>query len=97
MYVGLRPGVAYRFGSEDLGFLLGVWGYARWDVTEGNVPVTAGGGIPSQGEVELAVSSVDEAIFASVPAIHVPRSTSIGVRPVASSPDTWDVRCMTWL
>ena len=33
----------------------------------------------------------------SVPAGRVARSTSIGPLPGASSPDTWEVRCMMWL
>ena len=33
----------------------------------------------------------------TVPAGRVARSTSTGVRPSASSPDTCEVRCMTWL
>ena len=33
----------------------------------------------------------------TVPAGSVARNTSIGVRPSASSPDTCEVRCITWL
>ena len=33
----------------------------------------------------------------TVPAGSVARSTSMGVLPVASRPDTCEVRCMTWL
>ena len=32
----------------------------------------------------------------TVPAGNVARSTSTAVRPGASSPETWDVRCITW-
>jgi hypothetical protein len=42
MYAGLRPGIAYRFGSEP-GFLVGLWGFVRWDLTTSNVPVTVSG------------------------------------------------------
>jgi hypothetical protein len=38
-YVGLRPGLSVSFG-EDGRWLLGVWGFARWDVTRKNVQVT---------------------------------------------------------
>ena len=33
----------------------------------------------------------------TVPAGKVARSTSMALRPAANSPDTCDVRCMTWL
>ena len=33
----------------------------------------------------------------TVPAGSVARSTSMAGRPSTSSPDTCDVRCMTWL
>ena len=33
----------------------------------------------------------------SVPAGMVARRTSMGPLPGASRPDTWDVRCITWL
>lgn len=44
-YVGLRPGVSLRFG-EGGRWILGVWGFARWDVTRKNIQVTLkdGGG-----------------------------------------------------
>jgi hypothetical protein len=59
MYVGLRPGIAYRFGSNDgVGVILGLWGYARWDLTDESVPVTAAGGAPSPGEVELGGTTI---------------------------------------
>ncbi len=38
-YVGLRPGIAYRFGGEP-GLIVGLWGFVRWDLTTANVPVT---------------------------------------------------------
>jgi hypothetical protein len=66
MYVGLRPGVAYRVGSPDsLGILVGVWGFARWDVTDGNVPVTAGSD-PSQGEVSLGGTTIGATLRAGI-------------------------------
>jgi len=36
---GLRPGLSVRFGPEGM-VLLGVWAFARWDVTSQNVQVT---------------------------------------------------------
>lgn len=38
-HVGLRPGLSVRLG-ETGNMLVGVWGYARWDVTQEEVPVT---------------------------------------------------------
>jgi hypothetical protein len=66
MYVGLRPGVAYRFGSDGLGILVGVWGFARWDVTDKKVPVNAGGGVPSPGEVELGGTTIGATLRAGI-------------------------------
>jgi hypothetical protein len=41
-YVGLRPGLAFRFSPPDTpGLILGVWAFARWDLTTNRVPVTA--------------------------------------------------------
>lgn len=40
-YVGLRPGIAYRAElGGGLGLIVGIWGFARWDVTSKDVPVT---------------------------------------------------------
>jgi hypothetical protein len=39
MYVGLRPGIAVRLG-EGGNILLGLWAFARWDVTSKDIPVT---------------------------------------------------------
>jgi hypothetical protein len=64
MYVGLRPGVAYRFGSGAAGLLVGVWGFARWDVTDENIPVTAGD-VP-QGEVDLGGTTVGLTLRAGI-------------------------------
>jgi hypothetical protein len=38
-YVGLRPGLSMKLG-EDGRWLLGVWAFARWDVTSKTVQVT---------------------------------------------------------
>ncbi len=41
-YVGLRPGIAFKFAPPDSpGLILGVWAFARWDLTSNRVPVTA--------------------------------------------------------
>jgi hypothetical protein len=64
MYVGLRPGVAYRFGSGGAGLLVGVWGFARWDVTDENIPVTAGD--TPQGEVKLGGTTVGLTLRAGI-------------------------------
>jgi hypothetical protein len=69
VYVGLRPGIAYRFdlGSEGgAGILLGVWGYARWDVTDERVPVTAGSDLPSAGEVDLGGTTIGATLRAGI-------------------------------
>jgi hypothetical protein len=52
-YVGIRPGIAYQFGTP--GLLLGVWGFARWDLASKNVPVTVAGvgGATSDGTIKL--------------------------------------------
>jgi hypothetical protein len=43
-YVGVRPGIAWRFDlgrDGGPGLLVGVWGFIRWDLTSKTVPVTA--------------------------------------------------------
>lgn len=57
-YVGVRPGIAYTFGTP--GLLLGVWGFARWDLSSKNVPVTVAGagGAASNGTVKLGGTQV---------------------------------------
>jgi hypothetical protein len=69
MYVGVRPGVAYRFdlGAEGgMGILMGLWGYARWDVTDERVPVTAGSDVPSAGEVDLGGTTIGATLRAGI-------------------------------
>lgn len=39
-YVGLRPGIAYRFNPGSPGFLIGLWGFARWDLNSKDMRVT---------------------------------------------------------
>jgi hypothetical protein len=58
MYAGLRPGIAYRFGSEP-GLLVGIWGFVRWDLTTSNVPVTvAGASGTSPGSLKLGGATI---------------------------------------
>lgn len=57
-YVGLRPGIAYRFGSTP-GLLVGLWGFVRWDLTTANVPVTVGSASnQSPGSVKLGGATI---------------------------------------
>lgn len=68
LYVGLRPGLAYRFelgAPGGAGFLLGIWGFARWDVTDQTVPVTVGTADDRRaGNLELGGTSIGAAIRA---------------------------------
>jgi hypothetical protein len=58
-YVGVRPGIAYRLGSGGTGILLGVWGFARWDVTDRRVGVTVGDATgTSPADVELGGTTI---------------------------------------
>jgi hypothetical protein len=69
-YVGLRPGLAYRIelgAPGGLGFLLGIWGFARWDVTDKNVPVTVRGTSgTAPGEVELGGTTIGLTLRAGI-------------------------------
>jgi hypothetical protein len=59
MYVGLRPGIAYRFDVGPAGFMLGLWGFVRWDLTTSNVPVTvASASGTSPGSVKLGGATI---------------------------------------
>jgi hypothetical protein len=60
MYVGVRPGIAYRFeigAPGGAGFLLGVWGFARWNVTDERVRVTVGT-VDDVGDVDLGGTTI---------------------------------------
>lgn len=61
-YVGLRPGLAYRMelgGPGGAGFLLGLWGFVRWDVNDESVPVTVGSASGTAlGNVDLGGTSL---------------------------------------
>lgn len=52
-YVGLRPGLSMRLGESGR-WLLGVWAFARWDITSKTVPVNLAGG--GQGDYKLGGS-----------------------------------------
>ena len=53
-YAGLRPGVALLIGESKTIFL-GIWGFARWDLTTKDIPVTLEGG-GGAGSYELGGS-----------------------------------------
>lgn len=60
-YVGLRPGVAIRIpvGEAKTGVLVGVWGFARWDLNSSNVPVTVGSaGSTSPGSIKVGGTTI---------------------------------------
>ncbi len=62
MYLGLRPGVAIHIPMGDegkIGALVGVWGFARWDLNSSNVPVTVGSaGSTSPGSIKLGGTTI---------------------------------------
>ncbi len=62
MYIGLRPGVAVHIPLGDegkVGALLGVWGFARWDLMTSNVPVTVGNaGSTSPGTIKVGGTTI---------------------------------------
>ena len=39
-YVGLRPGIAFHITQGTPSVILGVWGFARWDLDNKSVPMT---------------------------------------------------------
>ena len=43
-----------------------MWGYARWDVTDKRVPVTAGSDVPSAGEVDLGGTTIGATLRAGI-------------------------------
>lgn len=61
MYLGLRPGVAIRLPVSEgkTGVLVGVWGFARWDLSSSDVPVTVGSaGSVSPGSVSVGGTTI---------------------------------------
>jgi hypothetical protein len=59
-YVGLRPGVSLRLG-ESGNMLLGVWGYARWDLQQKDVRVTLAD-LTGSGAYDLGGSQIGVAL-----------------------------------
>jgi hypothetical protein len=58
-YVGLRPGIAWRLPMGDSAVLVGLWGFARWDLTTSDVAVTVGSaGDAEPGSVELGGTTI---------------------------------------
>ncbi len=58
-YVGLRPGIAYRFDLGGTGLLVGLWAFVRWDLSSSNVPVTVGSaGNTSLGTLKVGGASI---------------------------------------
>ncbi len=62
MYLGLRPGVAIHVPlSSDgkIGALVGVWGFARWDLNTTTVPVTVrSAGSTAPGDIKLGGTTI---------------------------------------
>jgi hypothetical protein len=52
-YVGLRPGVSFRLGTSPI--VLGVWAFARWDLTDKDVPITVRGADDAADEGTLGL------------------------------------------
>jgi len=68
-YLGLRPGIAFHFGPPDSpGLLLGVWTFARWDLTSHRMPVTVrgAGDTLEDGTVRLGGTSIGATLRAGV-------------------------------
>jgi hypothetical protein len=59
-YAGLRPGLSVRLGESGTWFL-GVWGFARWDLTSKDVQVTLQDG-SGTGSYELGGSQFGAAL-----------------------------------
>jgi hypothetical protein len=59
-YVGLRPGIALRLGERG-GILLGLWGFARWDLNSKDVPVTLASG-SATGTYKLGGTQIGAAL-----------------------------------
>lgn len=48
-YLGLRPGLAFKFAKPDQpGLILGLWGFARWDLTSNRTGVVTAGNVGQQ-------------------------------------------------
>ncbi len=59
-YLGLRPGVAFKLSAPDTpGFLIGVWGFARWDLSSKRTGVVTASNVgeTSPGSIKLGGAS----------------------------------------
>lgn len=57
-YVGVRPGIAYRFSPGGPGFLIGIWGFARWDLNSGDRITIADADNTALGSLELGGTTI---------------------------------------
>lgn len=58
-YLGLRPGIAFRVTQGSPSVLIGIWGFARWDLDNKNVPVTvASADNTALGSVKLGGTTI---------------------------------------
>lgn len=58
-YLGLRPGISYRFSPEGPSIVLGIWGFVRWDLDSKDVDVTvATADEVSPGSVEFGGTTI---------------------------------------
>ncbi len=62
MYLGLRPGIAVHIpvsADQKTGVLVGLWGFARWDLTTSSLPVTVGNATStSPGSIKLGGTTI---------------------------------------
>jgi hypothetical protein len=60
MYVGVRPGIAYRVDvAPTIGLIVGVWGFARWDVTDKSIALDVGqAGSTSPADLDLGGTTI---------------------------------------
>jgi hypothetical protein len=57
-YVGLRPGLAYRFDLGGSGLLVGIWAFVRWDLSSSNVPVTVRSAPSERANLEVGGATI---------------------------------------
>ena len=58
-YVGVRPGIAFRITQGSPSVLIGIWGFARWDLQNKDVPVTvASVDNTAPGRIELGGTTI---------------------------------------
>ena len=55
----MRPGIAFRITQDSPSFLIGIWGFARWDLDNKKVPVTvASADNTAPGSIELGGTTI---------------------------------------